>query len=31
MLFTSAQMRAQIGQDLTRWGKTVKEANVKIE
>jgi tripartite-type tricarboxylate transporter receptor subunit TctC len=31
MLFTPAQMRAQIAQDLTRWGKTVKEANITIE
>lgn len=31
MLFTPAQMRTQIGQDLTRWGKTVKEAGVTLE
>lgn len=31
MLFTPAQTQARIGQDLTLWGKTVKEANVKIE
>ena len=31
MLFTPAEMRLQISQDLTRWGKTVKEANVTIE
>lgn len=31
MLFTPAQMQARIGQDLTLWGKTVKEANVTIE
>lgn len=31
MLFTPAEMRLQISQDLTRWGKTVKEANVTME
>ena len=31
MLFTPAQMRTQISQDLLRWGKTVKDANVTIE
>ena len=31
MLFTPAQMRTQMGQDLVMWGKTVKEANVRIE
>lgn len=31
MLFTPAQMRTQISQDLTRWGKTVRDANVTIE
>lgn len=31
MLFTPAEMQTQIGQDLARWGKTVKDANVKIE
>ena len=31
MLFTPAQMRTQMGQDLTRWGKTVKEAGVTVE
>ena len=31
MLFTPAQMRTQIGQDLTRWGKTVKDAGVTVE
>ena len=31
MLFTPAQMRVQMTQDLTQWGKTVKEANVKME
>lgn len=31
MLYTPAQMRVQIGQDLARWGKTVKDANITIE
>lgn len=31
ILFTPAEMRTQISQDLMRWGKTVKEANVTIE
>lgn len=31
MLYTPAQMQTQIGQDLLRWGKTVKDSNVKIE
>ncbi len=31
MLFTQAEMRLQISQDLTRWGKTVKDANVTME
>jgi tripartite-type tricarboxylate transporter receptor subunit TctC len=31
MLFTPAEMRLQISQDLTRWGKTVKDANVTME
>ena len=31
MLFTPLEMRTQIAQDLTRWGKTVKQANVMID
>mgnify|MGYP003386429870 CR=1 FL=1 len=31
MLYTPAQMRVQIGQDLARWGKTVRDANITIE
>lgn len=31
MLYTPAQMKTQMGQDLQRWGKTVKDANVTIE
>ena len=28
---TPEQMRAQLGDDLTRWGKTIKDAGVKME
>lgn len=28
---TPEQMRAQVGEDLARWGKTIKEAGVKME
>jgi tripartite-type tricarboxylate transporter receptor subunit TctC len=31
MQFTPAQMRTQMAQDLAQWGKTVREANVKVE
>jgi tripartite-type tricarboxylate transporter receptor subunit TctC len=31
MLFTPAEMRSLIGEDLNRWGKTIKDAGVTME
>lgn len=31
MVYTPAQMRARIAQDLSNWGKTVKSANISLD
>jgi tripartite-type tricarboxylate transporter receptor subunit TctC len=31
MLFTPAEMRSLIGEDLNRWGKTIKDAGITME